>query len=185
MIAASLASAGTGASQSGTAWQTPVEGCMNAWVSNGTWSVRVTNVQNLPDRVDVSLAWRNDTKKTLQPAGNQTLTGVHGLYVTYNGPYGANDSDTLGMWDTANSDHAERKGLGNYLLLHSFAPGATYKAVLHFYYPDAYSAKAGHNVVVPRKQKPITLTADTVISPDQRCTTGCQPPITVKVNCKQ
>lgn len=167
----------------GTAWQTPVQGCMNSWVSNGTWSVRVTNVQSLSDRVDLALTWRNDTKKTRQPAGNHTLIGVHGLYVTYNGPYGSNDSDTLGMWDTANSDHANRKGLGNDLLLHSFAPGATYKTVLHFYYPDTYSAKAGHNVVVPRKQEPIKFTADTVISPDQKCSTGCQSPIVVKLNC--
>jgi hypothetical protein len=87
------------------------------------------------------------------------------------------------MWDTANSDHPGRADLGHDLLSHHFAPGATYKTVLHFYYPDTYSATAGHDIVVPRKQKPIEFLADTMIAPNQRCTTGCLSPIIVKLDC--
>jgi hypothetical protein len=182
---ASVASSSVAAgSQSATAWQTPVEGCMNSWVSNGTWSVRVTNVQNLPDRLDLSVAWRNDAKKTLQPrGGTHSLTGFHGLSVKYGGPYGYNGSDLLGIWDTANSDRPGRNELGQDLLLRRFAPGATYKTVLHFYYPETYSATAGHSIVVPQKHKPIEFIADTVIAPSERCTTDCLSPIVVKLNC--
>jgi hypothetical protein len=169
-------------SHSGTAWQTPVRGCMHSWVSNGTWSVRVTGVRNLPDRFEVSLDWRNDTKKTLEPRGS-TVAGVHGLSITYAGPYGYNDSDSLGIWDAADNDHPERKQLGDDLLLHSFAPGATYQTVLRFYYPATTSATTGHATVAPQKHKPIEFVADTVIAPAQRCTKGCQPPIVVRLNC--
>jgi hypothetical protein len=184
VLTLAVASGGVAAgSQSGTGWQTPVRGCMNSWVSNGTWSVRVTGVHNLPDRFDVSLVWRNDTKKALEPRGGENLMGVHGLSLTYAGPYGVNGSDSLGIWDTADSDHPERRQLGDDLLLHRFAPGATYQTVLHFYYPATYSASAGHDVVVPQKHKPIAFVADTVIAPNQRCTTGCQSPIVVRLNC--
>jgi hypothetical protein len=170
------------ASQSGTAWQTPIRGCMNSWVSNGTWSVRVTGVRNLPDRLDVSLVWRNDTKNTMEPRGS-TLAGVHGLSITYAGPYGYNGSDSLGIWDTADSDHPDLKLLGDDLLLHSFAPGATYQTVLRFYYPTTYSASTGHSTVAPQKHKPIEFMADTVIAPGQHCTQGCQSPIVVRLDC--
>ncbi len=113
----------------------------------------------------------------------QSLTGVHGLEISYAGPYGINGSNTLGIWDTANSDHPERQQQADDLLSHRFAPGATFQTVLHFYYPSTYSATAGHDVVVPQKHKPIAFLADTVISPNERCTTGCLPPIAVKLNC--
>ena len=170
------------ASQSGTGWQTPIRGCMNSWVSNGTWSVRVTGVRNLPDRFEVSLAWRNDTKKTLEPRGS-TVAGVHGLSITYAGPYGYNGSDSLGIWDTADNDHPERKQLGYDLLTHSFAPGSTYQTVLRFYYPASVSASTGHSTVAPQKHAPIAFMVDTVIAPGQRCTKGCQSPIVVRLNC--
>jgi hypothetical protein len=173
---------GAAASPSGTAWQTPVRGCMNSWVSNGTWSVRVTGIKNQPDRLDVSLTWRNDTKKTLEPRGS-TVAGVHGLSITYAGPYGYNGSDSLGIWDTADSDHPERKQLGYDLLTHSFAPEATFQTVLRFYYPATYSASTGHSIVAPQKHKPIEFMVDTVIAPAQHCTKGCQSPIVVRLNC--
>jgi hypothetical protein len=155
---------------------------MHSWVSNGTWSVRVTSVRSLPDRFEVSLDWRNDSKKTLEPRGN-TLAGVHGLSISYAGPYGYNDSDSLGIWDTADSDHPDRKQLGDDLLMHSFAPGSTYQTVLKFYYPATASAATGHASVAAPKHKPIAFMADTVIAPSQHCTTGCQSPIVVRLNC--
>jgi len=148
---------------------------MNSWVSNGTWSVRVTNVRNLSDRFDVSVTWQNATQKMLQPAGNVDA-GFHGFSIGYGG------DDWIGMLDTAH-EHPERNELGDDLLLHHFAPGATYSTVLHFYYPEVYSGKAGHNVVAPRKRNPIAFLADTVIDPTQRCTTGCLSPIKIKLNC--
>jgi hypothetical protein len=160
---------------SNVSWQKPIEGCMNSWVSNGTWSVRVTDVRNLTDRYDVSVTWRSDAKKTLHPLG-ATDAGFHGFSIEYGG------DDSLGMLDTT-SGHPERNELGDDLLMHRFTPGATYSTVLHFYYPEVYSEKAGHNVVAPRKQNPIAFLADTVIAPTQRCTTGCLSPIRIKLNC--
>jgi hypothetical protein len=115
----------------------PVVGCMNAWVSNGIWGVRVTQVQELSDRVDVSVIVRNDTQKVWQPNtdakpfGSPNLAGLSLAYAEdfaftmYD--YTASMSyDKAHPRDTHDDDPA----------MHRLAPGATCKTVLYFYYPQ-------------------------------------------------
>jgi hypothetical protein len=128
----------------------PVEGCMNEWLSNGIWGVRVTLVQVLPDRVDVSVALRNDTTKLWQPDTDTKPFGspnLAGLSLGYKGGYGFTISDYTA---SSSYDFAHpRDTHDDDSTMHRLAPGAIYKTVLYFYFPHS----AGFSVAL-EKQKP-------------------------------
>jgi hypothetical protein len=116
----------------------PVEGCMNEWLSNRVWGVRVTQVQVLTDRVDVSVVVRNDTAKVWQPNSNTKPFGspnLAGLSLAYAGGNGFTIVDyTASMsYDPAHP----RNTHDDDPMMHRLAPGATYKTVLYFYYPQS------------------------------------------------
>jgi hypothetical protein len=117
---------------------TPIEGCMNQWLSNGVWGVRVTQVQVLTDRVDVSVVVRNDTTKVWQPNTDAKPFGspnLAGLSLAYPGDIAFTIVDY-----TANMNHDPahpRNTHDDDPMMHRLAPGATYKTVLYFYYPQS------------------------------------------------
>jgi hypothetical protein len=116
----------------------PVTGCMNAWVSNGIWGVRVTQVQVLSDRVDVSVVLRNDTQKVWQPNTDAKPFGspnLAGLSLGYPGDIGFNmlDYTASGSYDKAHP----RNTHDDTPMMHRLMPGATYTTVLYFYYPSS------------------------------------------------
>ncbi len=112
----------------------PVEGCMNSWVSNGTWALRVTKVQNSADRFDVWVVYRNGTAKTLRLLQNPDGTiGLTGGFLGYRGD---DPEDTLGEVETFR-DHPERlTQLSAQDPKAPLKPGATFRKVVRFYYPD-------------------------------------------------
>jgi hypothetical protein len=116
----------------------PVEGCMDAWLSNGIWGIRVTQVQVLSDRVDVSVVLRNDTAKVWQPNTNARPFGspnLAGLSLAYAGGEGFTIVDYTASlsYDAAHP----RDTHDDDPMMHRLAPGATYKTVLYFYYPHS------------------------------------------------
>jgi hypothetical protein len=123
----------TGVAFAGSA---PVVGCMNEWVSNGVWGVRVTRVQVLSDRVAVSVVLRNDTQKVWQPNTDAKPFGspnLAGLSLAYAGDFAFTMYD-----DTASVSYDKahpRDTHDDDPAMHRLAPGATYKTVLYFYYP--------------------------------------------------
>ena len=130
---ASLAFTGVAVADSSS----PVVGCMNAWVSNGIWGIRVTQVQMLSDRVDVSVVVRNDTSKLWQPNTDARPFGspnLAGLSLGYPGDieFTILDYTASASYDKTHprDTHDDDPGM------HGLAPGATYKTVLYFYYPQ-------------------------------------------------
>jgi hypothetical protein len=106
--------------------QRVVQGCANAWVSNGTWAIRVTRVARAADRFDVSLDWRNDGRVTESP-----------ITMAHDAPFTALDlafpgGTYVGLNDTA-ARHPEREKPPP-ALTRTYAPGETYRSVLHFYW---------------------------------------------------
>ena len=116
----------------------PVQGCMNQWLSNGVWGVRVTAVQVLSDRVDVSVVLRNDTTKVWQPNTDAKPFGspnLAGLSLSYSGGNAFTIVDYTASMDY---DPAHpRNTHDDDPMMHRLAPGATYKTVLYFYFPQS------------------------------------------------
>lgn len=123
-----------------------VQGCMNAWVSNATWAVRVTKVQNLADRFDVWVEYRNDTAKTLRLLQNPDGTiGLTGGFLGYRGD---DPEDMLGEADTYRDYPAREVQSAADDPKQPLRPRAIFRRVVRFYYPDYWKA-------AQRTRKPI------------------------------
>jgi hypothetical protein len=116
----------------------PVQGCMNQWLSNGVWGIRVTQIQVSPDRVDVSVVVRNDTAKAWQPNTDAKPFGspnLAGLSLGYPGDYAFTIVDYTGNM-SYDASHP-RDTHDDDPMMHRLTPGATYKTVLVFYFPQS------------------------------------------------
>ena len=98
-------------------------GCMNTWMFDGMWRVRVTNVVFIPadgmapSRYDVTMQWANGTSMTLEPSGTQTNDPVLQL----------KDGDTVLSTNGAGEGSLDR------LTYHTFPPSGQLTYTQKFY----------------------------------------------------
>jgi hypothetical protein len=98
-------------------------GCMNKWMFDGMWRVRVTKVVFVPpngmapSRYDVTMQWANGTSMTLEPSGTQTNDPVLQL----------KDGDTVLSTNGAGEGSLDR------LTYHAFPPSGQLTYTQQFY----------------------------------------------------
>ena len=104
------------------------DGCMNQWMFNGVWRVRVTNVafhpkDDLPNRWDVTMQWANGTKYAQITPVVDTMKQALVLALQ--------NGDTLTSTDTTQGTLNEQK-----LDYHSFPASGQYTYTQSFYSTD-------------------------------------------------
>jgi len=163
-----LSSLALGGIASGEPSQMPATGCIDRWVSNGTWSARIKKVQNLPNRVDLSMQWRNDSSKPRTPGG---VSGFTDLEIAYA------DGSSIGIFDQVTQDNPGPDTHADDLLAHRFAPREVRALTLSFYFSPMYSVEPTRSISFPRREQPIEFDAGNGTG-DQNVV-----PIRIKVNC--
>lgn len=109
--------------------QRVVQGCTGSWVSNGIWAIRVAKIRRAADRFDVWSDWRNDSKVSQSPMKMPHEVPFTAVDLAFPG------DRSIGLNDTV-VQHPEREKPPA-VLTRRYAPGETYRSLLHFYWEGA------------------------------------------------